>query len=352
MNAMPVPARRPTRSLAILLAALAALAACGEKSPSPSASAPKLVKAIKAGFGDAATADRYSGEVRARYESTPGFRVGGKIVERMVDAGARVKAGQPLARLDPADARLAAGAAEANRVLAAADLERSRELRAKNFISQAALDARETAARAAEAQAQLAQNQSAYTTLPADAAGVVVAVLAEPGQVVAAGQGVFRLARDGEREVAISIPESRLAGLKVGAGATVELWAGDAGKTYKGMLRELSPAADAATRTFAARVRIADADAATALGMTATVSFAHPGDERVVVPLAAILQQGNAAAVWIIAKDDTVTQRPVEVERFSDGGAVLRAGLKPGELIVAAGAHKLTAGEKVRVVER
>jgi RND family efflux transporter MFP subunit len=342
--------RRPLY-LALLLPLV--LAACGEKSPPPSATpaGPKLVKAQKVGAGDTAGTHRYSGEVRARYESTLGFRIGGKLVQRLVDAGARVKAGQALARLDPADAQLTAAQAEANRALAAADLKRTQDLRARNFISQAALDARETAARAAEAQAQLAKNQSSYTTLAADADGVIAAVLAEPGQVVGAGQGVFRLARDGEREVAINIPESRVAGLKVGAGGTVELWAGDRGKAYKGVLRELAPAADPATRTFAARVSIADADAAVALGMTATVSFAGAGDERIVVPLAAILQQGNAAAVWVIGKDNAVTQRPIEVERYGDAGAVIRSGLNAGEVIVAAGAFKLTAGEKVRLAE-
>ena len=345
----------------LLLVPIAMLAACGEKSPPPSVAptGPKLVLAQKVmrsgiqkdGGSGTATDNRYSGEVRARFETTPGFRVGGKIVERLVDAGAHVRAGQALARLDPADARLTQLQAEANHSLAVAELKRTQDLKAKNFISQAALDAKETTAKAAEAQAQLATNQSSYTTLAADAAGVVVAVLAEPGQVVAAGQGVFRLARDGEREVAINIPESRIAGLKVGAGATVDLWAGNEGKTYKGELRELSPSADPATRTFAARVRIVDADAATALGMTATVSFAGGGDEKIVVPLAAILQQGDKAAVWIIGKDNAVTQRPVEVERFADGGAVLKSGLNPGELIVAAGAHKLTAGEKVRIAE-
>jgi RND family efflux transporter MFP subunit len=336
----------------LLLIPLLALAACGEKSPPPSAAptGPKLVKALKVGTADLAEANRYSGEVRARYESTLGFRVGGKLVQRLVDAGARVRTGQALARLDPADAQLTAAQAEANRALAAAELKRTQDLRAKNFISQAALDAKETAAKAAEAQAQLSKNQSSYTTLAADADGVIAAVLAEPGQVVGAGQGVFRLARDGGREVAIAIPESRIAGLKVGAEATVELWTG---KSYKGVLRELAPAADSASRTFAARVSIVDADAAVALGMTATVAFAgaDAGDERMVVPLAAILQQGNAAAVWVIGKDNAVTQRPIEVERYADGGAVVKSGLNAGEVIVAAGAFKLTAGEKVRLAE-
>jgi RND family efflux transporter MFP subunit len=332
-----------------------ALVACGEKSPPPEAQSvgPKLVRTLKVGAGETATENRYSGEVRARHETTLGFRVGGKIIERLVDAGARVKAGQPLARLDPADAQLTATQAEANRTLAAADLKRTQELKAKNFISQAALDAKDTAAKAAEAQSQLANNQSAYTTLVADAAGVVASVLAEPGQVVAAGQGVFRVARDGEREVAINIPESRMAGLKVGAGATAELWAGESGKTYQGVLRELAPMADPATRTFAARVSLLAADAAVALGMTATVNFTQASAAKIVVPLAALLQLGNGnagAAVWVIGQDNTVSQRAVEIERYGDNGAVLRGGLNAGETIVAAGAFKLVNGEKVRVV--
>jgi len=339
--------------IALLLPIGLLLAACGEKTPPPEfvKTGPKLVKAQKVGAGGTAQENRYSGEVRARVESSLGFRVGGKLVQRLVDVGAQVKAGQPLARLDPGDALLTVAQAEANRALAAAELKRTQELKTKNFISQAALDAKETTAQSAEAQAHLARNQATYTTLVADAAGVIAAVLAEPGQVVAAGQGVFKLARDGAREVAINIPESRIAGLKVGAGATVELWAGAQGKTYRGMLRELTPAADPATRTFAARVSIPEADAQVALGMTATVSFASAGDDKIVVPLAAILQQGDKAAVWVIAEDGAVSQRPIEVERFADAGAVVKSGLKAGELIVAAGAFKLAAGEKVRVVD-
>jgi RND family efflux transporter MFP subunit len=346
---MRLPFAIPVLTLSLLVAA------CGEKAPPAAAqpAAPKLVRVLVVGAAAQEDANRYSGEVRARYESTLGFRVGGKIVERLVDAGARVKPGQALARLDPADAQLAATQAEANRALAAAELKRTQDLRAKNFVSQAALDARETAAKAAEAQAALARNQAAYTTLVADAAGVIAAVMAEPGQVVSAGQGVVRLARDGEREVAISIPESRVAEARVGAGATVSLWGGgtETARTHKGVLRELAPAADPATRTFAARVRIADAEAPPPLGITATVSFSGEGGPRMVVPLAAIIQQGNAPTVWVVGKDETVAQRPIDVERYADAGAVVKGGLTAGERIVAAGAHKLVAGEKVRVAE-
>lgn len=328
------------------------LAACGEKSPPPdeAATMPKLVRTIKVGADSTGTAseNRYSGEVRARIETTLGFRVGGKLVERRVDTGARVSTGQILARLDPADQQLAAAQAEANRVLAAAELKRTQELRSKNFVSQAALDARISTTQAAEAQARLAQNQTTYTTLAADAAGVITAVLAEPGQVVGAGQAVFRLAHDGSREVAIAIPESRLAGLKVGMVATVALWSG---KPYKGVLRELAPVADAASRTFAARVAIADADEAVALGMTATVNFTTTAAEHVVVPLAAIIQKDEQPAVWVIGADQTTSLRVIGVERYSDGGAIVKSGLAAGETIVAAGAFKLTAGEKVRLAQ-
>lgn len=337
----------------IVLALPLCLAACGEKTPANDTlpAGPRLVKAMTVGAGDTAQETRYSGEVRARVETTLGFRVGGKLAERLVDAGTRVRAGQPLARLDPADLQLAVTQAEANQALAVAELRRTQELRQKNFISQAALDARETAATAAGAQARLAKNQAAYATLAADAAGVVAAVLAEPGQVVGAGQGIFRLARDGEREVAIAIPEARLAGLKVGAEATVDLWAGE---KYRGRLRELAPVADPATRTFAARVTILDAKNELPLGLTATVSFAgpqQPAGGSLVVPLAAILQQGEKPAVWVIGSDATLVQRPIEIERFADAGAIVKAGLQPGERIAAAGAYKLVAGEKVRIAE-
>ena len=335
----------------VLLIVLPLLVACGEKEPPPDTmqTGPRLVKAVKVSAGETAPQYRYSGEVRARHETQLAFRVGGKLVARLVDAGARVKKGQPLARLDPADLQLTAAQAEANRALAAADLKRTQELKEKNFVSQSALDAKETAARAAAAQAQLAQNQAGYATLVAEADGVVAAVLAEPGQVVAAGQGVFRVARDGEREVAIAIPEAHLAGLKIGMDGTTQLWADGTDTTYRAVLRELAPAADAATRTFAARVALPEAPANLPLGLTATVSFARTQPGRIVVPLAAILQQGDRAAVWVIGADNTLAQRVVDVERYSDAGAVLKGGLNGDETIVAAGAFKLVAGEKVRI---
>lgn len=330
------------------------LAACGEKAPPADVAAPpKLVKTLTVGAGAQENEFRYSGEVRARHETTLGFRIGGKLIARYVDAGTRVMAGQVLARLDPADQQLAAQQAEATRALAIAELKRTQDLKARNFISQAALDAKETAAVAAAAQTQLAQNQAAYTALAANATGIVVAVLAEPGQVVAAGQGVFRLAKDGEREVSIAVPEAHIAGLKVGAGGTATLWAGAGKRDYRVVVRELVPMADPVTRTFAARLRILDADADAMLGMSAEVRFSVGSSVGILVPLAAILQQGQGnggPAVWVVGPDQTVSQRPIDIERYSDAGAIVRNGLQAGESIVAAGAFKLAPGEKVRTV--
>jgi membrane fusion protein, multidrug efflux system len=333
------------KAIPLLLSAAAILSACSD-APSP-AEAPRPVKVFTVGVSSGDAASRYSGEVRARHETTLGFRIGGKLVERLVDAGARVKPGQPLARLDPADVALQSSQAEAQRKLAEAEAVRYRDLRAKNFVSQAVLDAKETALAAANAQAGMARNQAAYSTLVADRAGIVAAVLAEPGQVVAAGQGVLRMAWDGEREIAIAVPESRYGELKVGDEAVVTLWSTAEGKTYRGRLRELAPSADAGNRTYAARVSIPDADAAAALGMTAWVAFKGESKTGLRAPIAALIQQGDAATVWVIQADNTVVSRTVKVTALSDAGAEISEGLKEGERIVAAGAHLLRAGEKV-----
>lgn len=330
------------------------LAACSEAPPPPAA--PKLVRTLKVGAGDMAldgTDRSYSGEVRARIETTLGFRVAGKLVERRVDVGAAVRAGQVLARLDPADAGLQLTQAEAQRVLAEADLARYRDLKARNYVSASALEARETAFKAAAAQAALAKNQVEYTALVADRNGVIGQVLAEPGQVVGVGQAVFRLAPDGEREIAIALPEGEVAGFKLGQAATVTFWAGSgpAAKPVSGRLREISPVADPVTRTFTARVSLKDADPLLPLGMTATVRFptGAVGATRLIVPLTAIFQQGDQPAVWKVGADNTVSLQAVSVSAYTDSGAVVTGGLAGGEQIVAAGVNLLAAGERVRV---
>jgi RND family efflux transporter MFP subunit len=295
----------------------------------------------------------YSGEIRARHETQLGFSIGGKIVARLVDAGARVKTGQILARLDPADSSLQASTARAQYQLAVDEAIRYRELRSKNFVSQAALDAKEAALKAAAAQTGLATNQTAYTVLRADHEGVIAATLAEAGQVVSAGQPVFRLAQAGEREVAIAIPETQFAKLKIGMPADVTLWSDKSDKKHiMGRLRELSPAADPASRTYAARVALTGTVARAALGMTAQVSFRNNDrHDKLIVPLTAIFQQGDQAAVWVVAADNSISLRKIRVTAYRDDGAVVAGGVTAGERIVAAGVHKLHTGEKIRIIE-
>ena len=339
---------------ALLLGALMLLAACGEQAAlAPDPARPVLTMLL----GAAADAGRatYSGEVRSRYETALAFRIPGKIVARLVDAGAQVKAGDVLARLDPADTVLSATAASAQLELADADLRRYRELRARNFVSQSALDAKETAFKATRAQAELARNQSSYTVLRAEHAGVIALVAAEVGQVVAAGQMVMRVARSDALEVALAIPETRIAEMHLQQAAQVSLWADDE-VVYPGVLRELSSVADAATRTYAARVSIAQPDARVLLGMTAKVSFVEEksgaaADSRLSVPLTALFQQDGKPALWIVGADQTVSLRPVVVAAFAEMTAVLASGAQAGERVVVAGVHKLSAGEKIKAVD-
>lgn len=336
----------------LALCSLVLLAGCKQES---TASAPVLRPAMTVLVGQQGVnqAWSYSGEVRARHEIPLGFRVGGKVAARLVEVGQAVKAGQVLARLDVGDATLQADAAEAQLKLAKAEAERYRSLFAKKFISQSALDAKETALQAATAQAGLARNQSGYTNLVAEHAGVVVATLAEVGQVVTTGQAVLKLAQDGEREVVIAVPEAQFAQLKVGDTAEISLFAGNAAQSLQGRLRELSPAADPVTRTYPARITLTAAAPDVALGMTATVRFAAHAkpDAQRIIPLTAVFQQGKATAVWIVAKDQTVHLQNVEIAAYRDDGAVVASGLQGGERIVSNGVHRLSAGEKIQSID-
>lgn len=334
----------PWQALVLLGAAALTLAACGKEEAAPAAIRPVLVQ--KVGAADAVSVASYVGEIRARHESDLGFRIPGKIVTRLVDVGTKVADGQALARIDPADAMLQARQAEATLALAESEAKRYRELRAKNFVSQAVLDAKETALEAAQAQAGLARNQAAYATLTADHAGVVTALLAEVGQVVAAGQGVLRVARPDEMEVVVSVPEGQVEALRAARSLTVTPWATPNAK-YAGRLREIAPAADAATRTYTARISIAKPDRLLQLGMTATLRLPPENAQGLLIPAAAVVDDGQGAAVWVVAKD-RVERRAVQVQQLREDGVLIAGDLQPGELIVAAGAHKLAQGQAVR----
>lgn len=345
----------------VLLALLALLAACGKEAPPPDPVRPvKLARAIA---GDAQAASVFAGEVKPRHESDLGFRIGGKLVARLVDTGATVKRGQPLARLDAADVALNADAAKA--AVAAADteyryakaeFERYENLQAQKFVSGSALDQKRnqmnaTAAKLDQARAQLdvARNQAGYATLVADTDGVVTAVLAEPGQVVASGQAVVRVARTGEREVAIAVPENRIGELRAARDPLVILWANPE-RPYAARVREVAPSVDAATRTFAVRLSILDPDDTVQWGMTANVVLRGGASSTTVfVPSASILRgEDGQPAVWVYdAAKGTVAPRAVALAGFREDGALVASGLRAGEFIVAAGAHKLVPGQRV-----
>jgi RND family efflux transporter MFP subunit len=349
--------------LPIALAAAVLLAACS--GPPPAEKPPRAV--LVRTLADAAMAPSfsvYTGDVKARHEADLAFRIGGKIIERRVDVGARVQQGQVLARLDPQDAQLAAtaasaqvAAAEADSALARAELARSESLHARNFVSATVLDSRRTALQAAEArlrqaraQAASAGNQARYAALVADHDGVVTATPAEVGQVVGAGQAVLRVARPDEREVLIYLPESRLAGLRHGTPAVVRMWANPQ-REYAGQVREVAPAADAATRSYAVRVGVPGADEALSLGATASVAFAMASDMQALLPLTAVTRIGDRTTVWLV--DESSQLRPVEVQvgEFREDGVVIRAGLPSGARVVTTGVHRLVAGETVRAVD-
>jgi RND family efflux transporter MFP subunit len=326
---------------------LIVLSACNKEVPPPEPLRPVLTVVVGEMADEAAPV--YSGEVRSRFETPLAFRIPGKISARSVDVGALVKPGQVLAQLDPADTSLSAAAAGAQLALADAEAKRYRELRGKKFVSQAVLDGKETTLTAAQSQADLARNQSAYTVLRTDQAGVVSLVSAEVGQVVSAGQTMFRVARSDTLEVAISIPESRMSEVRGSREADVSLWA-DEKATYLGILRELSPVADPLTRTYAARVAIVKPGANVLLGMTANVRFIRSENKgQLTVPLTALFQQDGKAAVWRVNADQTLALQAVEVAAYSEKMARLSTGVKAGERIVAAGVHKLTAGEKIKI---
>jgi RND family efflux transporter MFP subunit len=330
------------------------LAACGKSAPEPESLRLVLTQVINA--DSEAGAVSYSGEVRSRYEIPLGFRVSGKISARLVDNGALVKAGEVLARLDPADMALSAASANAQLELADADFRRYRDLRVKNFVSQAALDAKETTYKSSKAQAELARNQSSYTELRADKAGVVELVAAEVGQVVAAGQTVMRVARTDTLEVAVAVPEARMPEVRLRKEAEITLWADEKAR-YKGVVREVAAVADSVTRTYPARVTILKADEKVLLGMTANVKFlrdetGQQADSKVSVPLTAVFQQEGKPALWVVGADQTVALRPVVVLNYGEASALLQSGVNSGERIVIAGVHKLSAGEKIRAIDQ
>lgn len=353
------------------LIGLALLAGCS-KAPPPRAE-PVVVAAQVAALPDAMTL-RLNGTVAARVDTAVAFRVSGLLAERLVLRGQVVRRGQPLARLDATDLALSAGeasaqAAAADRAVAAAravaqraeaDAKRQAGLVASGSLSpqafdatrataesaQADLDAARARAAAARAAAGRARNQRSYATLVADADGIVTDLLAEQGQVVAAGQPILRLARAGSRDVVALVPEDMRARLPRDGLAVIVA----SGQTFPARLRELSASADPRTRSFEARFALSGGEALLP-GMTARLEL-RPGAAAagpVSIPLAAVIERGKGPGVWVIGRDSKVVLRPIQLGAVTDNRVEVTKGLRAGETVVALGAHLLSNGQKVRI---
>lgn len=344
---------------ACVLALSLSLAACS-KTPDDPRNEPPLVRVMTATTRGAANRE-FTGVVAARVQSDLGFRVGGKVTQRLVDAGQVVRRGQPLMRIDQTDLALATRAsqqtvqaAQARAIQTAADERRLRDLVGAGAVSastydqaKAAADAARAQLAAAQAQARVSRNEANYSILVADADGTVVETLAEPGQVVAAGQIVVRLARSGPREAMVQLPETVRPA--VGSTARASTYGGDTGTAR---LRQLSDAADPATRTFEARYVLDGAAARAPLGSTVSIALAQPGDvAATVVPLGAIRDAGQGPGVWVIHPGSPIkiAWRPVRMAAVGEETATITSGLKAGERFVAMGAHMLHQGQAVRI---
>lgn len=353
--------RRLVAATIFPLAALM-LSACSKKEPAPEPV--RAVRTLTVGMAQAGVGHDYAAEIKARTESRLGFRVGGKLASREANLGDTVRAGQVLARLDPQDlklgqeaARATVSAAQANLDQVQADLRRARELRAQGFVGPAEVERRETAVKAAHAQLDQAVaqvgvqgNQVAYANLVAEVAGVVTAVEAEPGQVLAAGTPVLRLAHDGPRDAVFAVPEDRVNALRALRGKADALrllpWGG--GEALPATVREVAGAADPVTRTFLVKADIGRADLR--LGQTATVRIETTAPtEGIQLPLHAVVESKGQSVVWLLDRSTmTVATRPVTVSGAQGNQVVVRAGLKNGDEVVVAGTHVLTAGQKVK----
>lgn len=348
---------------AMALVLLGGLVACSKTEPAPDPV--RAVRTLTVASDSAGGSFEFAGEVRARTESRLGFRVGGKLVRRLVELGQAVNAGQVLAQLDSQDLKLgqdsasaALLAAQVNLDQAQADYTRFKELRDQGFISSADLERRETTLKAAKAQADQAKaqvstqaNQTSYANLLADNGGVITGIDVDPGTVVAAGTPVLRLAHNGPRDVVFSIPEDKLALVKKLAGQPdrfkVRLWGSNVGP-LNARIREISAAADPVTRTFLVKADVGAAPLA--LGQTGTVIVDLPKQAGVVkLPLSALFEQQGKTAVWVVdAATLTVKDQVVQVAGADGNEAVISAGLNPGAVVVTAGVHVLTPGQKVK----
>jgi len=308
---------------------------------------------------------RFTAEIRSRHETALSFQVGGKIERRIVDVGTLVAAGDTLAALDATDQQLGVDAARSAVAAARAEFERARaeearyrELlerglttRASHLAQQTNLATTKSRLEQATADLRLSEQRLGYTQLKADFDGVVTDVLADVGAVVAPGQAVFRIARPDELEVVFDVPDALIDEVNAGAGIHFTTL-GDPGTSWAAAIREISPSADAATRTYQVRATISESTPGLRLGMTVSVGLPNDaGDGSFRLPSTALFQSGDAPAVWVVRDDRTLELRLVDVERYESDYVLVISGLTPGERVVTAGVHRVADGERVRLLE-
>ena len=349
----------------ILVALVAALGACSRP---PTAPEPvRAVRTMTVAPEASAGAHEFAGEIRARTESRLGFRVAGKMSSRPAEVGQRVKGGQVLAQLDPADLKLAQEAAQASlraaqasHDLALAEFKRYKDLRDQGFISAIELERREGALQAqralldqARANASVQGNLAGYAALTATTSGVVTAVDAEVGTVLAAGTPVLRLAHDGPRDAVFAVPEDAAPATRalLGKAGAIRVRAWGSTETIAATVREVAAAADPATRTFLVKADVGNASVQ--LGQTLTIIIDVPSRTAAAkLPLTAVMNQQGQTAVWLLDRSTmTVKMQPVVVAGADGNAVVVAEGLSPGQTVVTAGVHTLTAGQKVKLYD-
>jgi RND family efflux transporter MFP subunit len=352
--------RKGVLSAAVLLPL--ALAGCGDEKVTEIPARPVKVMVVPKPVTERALT--YSGVIAPRIESTLGFRVPGKIMGRFVNVGDTVKAGQKIAQLDEKDLKLAENSARASVAAAktrfdvASDaLNRAKFLKPNGFIAQSAVDQRQlefdsaqSALNSARDQLDQAINATSYALLLADKDGIVTSVRAEPGQVVSSAQAVITLAHSEDIEASVAVPEQEIISLKEGERASISLWSASDIRS-EGKIREIAGAANPASRTYAVRVTITNPAPEMRIGMTAAVTFRVPHETpAVIVPVTALAGEGGKTIAFVTNQDtQTVARRDVETGRVSDEGVRVKAGLKPGDILVTAGVQFLQDGMKVRV---
>ena len=339
-----------------------ALAGCNDKvAEKPAPLRPVLVATA---HYEAETPERsFVGTIKPRIEADTGFRVPGKVAKRLVEVGQTVEIGQPLATLDEVDLKLQAEQAVAEFTAATgvvaqavAAEQRAKDLRAKGWTTDAQMDSARAAAdeararlNRAERSVDLTKNSLSYATLAADARGVVTATLIEPGQVVAAGQTAIRVARFAEKEAVVAIPETLVERAKTGS-ASVTLWS-EPDKKYAAKLREISPSADPATRTYLAKFSLPDVGDRVELGMTATLTLCDQKTSRVArLPLSALYDAGDKPSFFVVDDAGNISLKPVTIKAYESNDVVISGGVEEGAKVVALGVQKLDASQKVRVV--